>query len=65
MDASRRVLDPDKRAGLLNEAAALLGEDRPWIWLLAERFLVAHSAALKNLVVTTTEKIYPQAVSLD
>ncbi len=65
MEAGQREYDPEKRANLLKKAAALVWEDSPRVWLYLERFLVAHSAGIKNLVVSPLKKIYPQAVVME
>ncbi len=60
LNRSQNEPDPDRRANLLRRAEALVWEDCPWLWLYTDRFLVAYDTRIKNLIITPTEKIYPQ-----
>ena len=51
--------DPQKRLELFKKAAEIVWEDCPWIWLHVEKFLIAYTSNLKGMVVTPTEKFYP------
>lgn len=64
MKASRREQDPQKRLALLKKASVIVWDDCPWLWLHVEKFVIAYSARIKGMVVTPTEKFYPQYISL-
>ena len=63
MERSRMELNEDKREQLLFEASEMVWEDCPWIWLHVEKFVIAYSQDIKDLVVTPTEKFYPTYIS--
>jgi len=63
--ATRLEQDPKKREDLLEAAAKIVWEDCPWIWLHAEKFVIAHRSKIKNMVVTSTEKFWPAYVTMD
>ncbi len=65
MKASRKAQDPDKRYELLKQASGIIWEDCPWIWLHVEKFVLAYSSKIKNMVVTPTEKFYPTYITMD
>lgn len=60
MDASRVEQDPAKRSELLKKASEMVWDDCPWLWLHVEKFLVAYRSNLKGIIVTPTEKFFPQ-----
>jgi len=64
MNASRQEQDPQKRLELLKKASLIIWDDCPWLWLHVEKFVIAYSAKIKGLVVTPTEKFYPQYITL-
>ena len=64
MKASRQEQDPQKRLILLKKASVMVWDDCPWLWLHVEKFVIAYSARIKGLVVTPTEKFYPQYITL-
>jgi peptide/nickel transport system substrate-binding protein len=43
----------------------MVWEDCPWIWLHVEKFVLAYSSKIKNLVVTPTEKFYPTYITME
>jgi peptide/nickel transport system substrate-binding protein len=63
--ATRLEQDPKKRVDLLEKAAKIVWEDCPWIWLHAEKFVIAHRSNIKGLVVTSTEKFWPTYVTME
>jgi peptide/nickel transport system substrate-binding protein len=63
MKDSRKEQDPQKRLALLKQASQKVWDDCPWIWLHVEKFVIAYSSKIKNMVVTPTEKFYPQYIS--
>lgn len=65
MKASRMEQDPKKRFALLKQASEIIWEDCPWIWLHVEKFVLAYSSRIKNLVVTPTEKFYPTYITME
>jgi peptide/nickel transport system substrate-binding protein len=64
MKASREEQDPQKRLALLKQASEMVWDDCPWLWLHVEKFVIAYSAKIKGIVVTPTEKFYPQNISM-
>ena len=64
MVASRKAQDPVARAALLKQAAEMVWDDCPWIWLHVEKFVLAYSSKINNLVVTPTEKFYPTYITM-
>ena len=64
MKASREEQDPQKRLALLKQASQIIWDDCPWLWLHVEKFVIAYSAKIKGMVVTPTEKFYPQNISM-
>jgi len=50
--AAQRNSDPDKRREFYLEAQALIAEDAPWIFVDHGSQIIAHSAKLKNFVVS-------------
>ncbi|MCK5162228.1 MAG: hypothetical protein KAQ72_00855 [Desulfobacula sp.] len=65
MTASRKEQDLNKRFELLKQASGIVWEDCPWIWLHVEKFVLAYSSKIKNLVVTPTEKFYPTYITME
>ncbi len=65
MKASRKELDTNKRFALLKQASEIVWDDCPWIWLHVEKFVLAYSSKIKNLVVTPTEKFYPTYITME
>lgn len=65
MKESRKAQDPAKRLELLKDASAIIWEDCPWIWLHVEKFVLAYSSKIKNMVVTPTEKFFPTYITMD
>jgi len=65
MKDSRKEQDPQKRLALLKKASQKVWDDCPWIWLHVEKFVIAYSSKIKGMVVTPTEKFYPQYVTLN
>jgi peptide/nickel transport system substrate-binding protein len=64
MKASREAQDPQKRLELLKKASAKVWDDCPWIWLHVEKFVMAYSSKIGNMVVTPTEKFFPQYITM-
>jgi peptide/nickel transport system substrate-binding protein len=65
MDASRKEQDPKKRAEIFQQGTKMIWDDSPWLWLHAEKFVLAYSAKIKGLVVTPTEKFYPTYITMN
>ena len=65
MDASRREQNPDKRLELLVKASKVIWDDCPWLWLHVEKFVIAYSSKIKGMVVTPTEKFFPQYITMN
>jgi len=64
MKASREEQDPAKRLELLKKASEMVWADSPWLWLHVEKFVIAYSSKIKGMVVTPTEKFYPQNITM-
>jgi len=64
MIASREAQDPQKRLALLKQASEMVWADSPWMWLHVEKFVIAYSSKIKGMVVTPTEKFYPQYITM-
>ncbi len=64
MKASREAQDPQKRLELLKQASEIVWADSPWMWLHVEKFVIAYSSKIKGMVVTPTEKFYPQYITM-
>jgi len=64
MKASREAQDPQKRLALLKQASEIVWADSPWMWLHVEKFVIAYSSKIKGMVVTPTEKFYPQYITM-
>ena len=64
MKASRKEQDPQKRLALLKQASEIVWDDCPWLWLHVEKFVLAYSSKITGMVVTPTEKFYPQYIIL-
>lgn len=64
MDASRQEQDPAKRKALMVKASKIIWDDCPWLWLHVEKFVIAYSSKIKGMVVTPTEKFFPQYISM-
>jgi peptide/nickel transport system substrate-binding protein len=64
MNASRQEQDPQKRLALLKQASEIVWADSPWIWLHVEKFVIAYSSKIKGMIVTPTEKFYPQYITM-
>jgi peptide/nickel transport system substrate-binding protein len=64
MKASREEQDPQKRLALLKQASEIVWDDAPWLWLHVEKFVIAYSSKIKGMVVTPTEKFYPQNITM-
>lgn len=65
MEASRQEQDPAKRKQIMVEASKLVWAECPWIWLHVEKFVIAYSKKVKNMVVTPTEKFYPTYATME
>ncbi|MBU0465838.1 MAG: hypothetical protein KKE12_19965, partial [Proteobacteria bacterium] len=65
IEASRLEQDPKKRLALLKQASEIVWDECPWIWLHMEKFVLAYSSKIKNLVVTPTEKFYPTYITME
>lgn len=65
MVASREEQDPDKRLAILKQATEIIWDDCPWMWLHVEKFVIAYSSKIKGMVVTPTEKFYPQNITMN
>ena len=64
MKDSRKKQDPQKRLALLKKASQKVWDDSPWLWLHVEKFVLAYSNKIKDMVVTPTEKFYPQYITM-
>lgn len=64
MKASREAQDPQKRLEILKKASLKVWDDSPWIWLHVEKFVMAYSSKIGNMVVTPTEKFFPQYITM-
>ena len=64
MKASREEQDPTKRLAILKQASEIVWADCPWLWLHVEKFVIAYSSKIKGMVVTPTEKFYPQNITM-
>lgn len=64
MKNSRKEQDPQKRLALLKQASEMIWDDCPWIWLHVEKFVLAYTNTIKGMVVTPTEKFYPQNITM-
>ena len=64
MKASREEQNPEKRLALLKQASEIVWDDCPWLWLHVEKFVIAYSSKIKGMVVTPTEKFYPQYITM-
>ncbi len=64
MTASRMEQDPAKRKKLLVKASQMVWDEAPWLFLHVEKFVVAYSSKIKGMVVTPTEKFYPQYITM-
>jgi len=65
MKDSRKEQDPQKRLALLKKASQKVWDDCPWLWLHVEKFVIAYSSKIKGMVVTPTEKFYPQSITMN
>ena len=65
MEASRQEQDPAKRKEILIQASEMVWDDAPWLWLHVEKFVIAYSSKIKGMVVTPTEKFYPQYITME
>lgn len=65
MKSSREEQDPKKRLEILKKASEMVWDDCPWLWLHVEKFVIAYSAKIKNMVVTPTEKFYPTYITMN
>jgi peptide/nickel transport system substrate-binding protein len=65
MDASRMEQNSKKRLELLKKASEMVWDDCPWIWLHVEKFVIAYSKKIKEMVVTGTEKFYPTYIKIE
>ncbi len=63
MEESRQEQDPEKRKALLLKASEMVWDDCPWMWLHVEKFVIAYSSKIKGMVVTPTEKFFPQYIT--
>jgi len=64
MKVSREEQDVEKRAALLKQASEMVWDDAPWLWLHVEKFVIAYSSKIQGMVVTPTEKFYPQNITM-
>jgi len=58
IEAADREVDPGRRAALYCEAAKLIWNDAPWIFLWVQRFPIVHSAKVTNVTYRPNEKFY-------
>jgi peptide/nickel transport system substrate-binding protein len=65
MEASRLEQNPKKRLEILKKASEMVWDDAPWIWLHVEKFVIAYSKKIKGMVVTSTEKFYPNYIKME
>jgi len=65
VEATRREQDTVKRTDLLKAAAEIVWDDCPWIWLHSEKFIMARKSNIKGLVVTATEKFWPEYCTIE
>jgi ABC-type transport system substrate-binding protein len=64
MKASREEQNVQKRLSLLKKASEMVWDDCPWLWLHVEKFVIAYSSKIKDMVVTPTEKFYPTYINM-
>ncbi len=64
MKASREEQNVQKRLDLLKKASEMVWDDCPWLWLHVEKFVIAYSGKIKDMVVTPTEKFYPTYIKM-
>ena len=64
MKSSREEQDPQKRLAILKKASEMVWDDCPWLWLHVEKFVIAYSSKIKGMVVTPTEKFYPNDITM-
>jgi len=64
IEATRIEQDPNKRMELLKKAEEMVWDDCPWLWLYVEKFVIAYSSKIQNMVVTPTEMFYPTYVTM-
>ena len=65
LEAGRAETNPAKRPALYHQAAAILAEDRPMLFLYNVTWLFAHGSALKGFVPVPDGLIRVQGLSLD
>ena len=65
VDEARMEQAPEKRLDLYKKASSIIWDDCPWIWLHVEKFVIAYSSKIKNMVVTNTEKFYPTYITME
>jgi ABC-type transport system substrate-binding protein len=65
IEATRMEQDPQKRFVLFKKASDIVWDDCPWIWLHVEKFVIAYSSKIHGMVVTPTEKFYPNYITMD
>src|SRR4030042_1872377 len=65
MEASRLEQNTKKRLEILKKASEMVWDDAPWIWLHVEKFVIAYSKKIKGMVVTSTEKFYPNYIKME
>jgi len=64
MEESRREQNVEKRKEMLQKAGQIVWDECPWLWLHVEKFVIAYSAKIKDMVVTPTEKFYPTYITM-
>jgi peptide/nickel transport system substrate-binding protein len=62
---ARQVLDQVKRRTLYKEAATMLWEDAPAIWLYVEPYSIAYRSDIRGLVTLPMERMYPAIATRD
>jgi len=64
MKDSRKEQDPQKRLALLKKGFAEGLGRLPLALAHVERFVIAYSSKIKDMVVTPTGKFYPQYITM-
>jgi peptide/nickel transport system substrate-binding protein len=65
MEATRLEQDPQKRLALLKKVSEIVWDDCPWIWLHAEKFVIAYRSNIKGIEILSTEKFYPTYATMN
>jgi peptide/nickel transport system substrate-binding protein len=64
IEPTRIEQDPNKRLELFKKAQEIVWDDCPWIWLYVEKFVIAYSSKIQDMVVTPTEMFYPTYITM-